>query len=169
MDRLWSGIDIYIAIFGFAKEYNSLALHGSDLPAVGGRCFIRPEALQARIRIIHGGIGSDGYTGQRTQAGTPDKRTTEGKAWSESEPEPEPEVDTAGVYSTTLQHAGALHGMIQALHEEVKAFREVCVSQENPHGHNPDEEFRPELLMPPTKAPKPERKAAHLPTETEED
>lgn len=127
------------------------------------------EALQARIRIIHGGIGSDGYTGQRTQAGTPDKRTTEGKAWSESEPEPEPEVDTAGVYSTTLQHAGALHGMIQALHEEVKAFREVCVSQENPHGHNPDEEFRPELLMPPTKAPKPERKAAHLPTETKED
>ena len=33
------------------------------------------EALQARVRIIHGGIGSDGYTGQRKQDGTPDKRT----------------------------------------------------------------------------------------------
>ena len=30
LDRLWSGIDIYTAIFGFAKEYNSLADHGSS-------------------------------------------------------------------------------------------------------------------------------------------
>ena len=29
LDRLWSGIDIYIAIFGFAKECNSLAVHGT--------------------------------------------------------------------------------------------------------------------------------------------
>ena len=28
LDRLWSGIDIYIAIFGSAKECNSLAVHG---------------------------------------------------------------------------------------------------------------------------------------------
>jgi hypothetical protein len=129
------------------------------------------EALQARVRIIHGGIGSDGYTGQRKQDGTPDKRTSQYKAWSESEPEAEAEAeaDTVGVYSTALQHAGALHGMLQALHEEVKAFGDVCVSEENPHGRNPDEEFRPELLLPPTKAPKPERKAAHVPTATEED
>ena len=29
LDRLWSGIYIYIAIFGCTKGYNSLALHGT--------------------------------------------------------------------------------------------------------------------------------------------
>ena len=127
------------------------------------------EALKARVRIIHGGIGSDGYTGQRKQDGTPDKRTSQGKAWSKSQPEPEPQADTAGVYSTALQHAGALHGMLQALHEEVRAFRDICAREENPDGRDPDEEFRPELLLPPTKAPNPKRKAAQVVTTAEED
>ena len=106
------------------------------------------EALQARVRVIHGGTASDGYTGQRKQDGTPDKRTKQGQAWVEGEPEPELDASPVGVYAAVLQNAGAVHGIIQKLHEEVRLLHEEA---------------------PPTKAPNPVRKAAWVPIVTEED
>ena len=108
------------------------------------------EALRARIRVIHGGIGSDGFTGQRKQDGTPDKRTRQGKAWTDAEPEPEPEAEleaeseSEGVYATLLPNCGALHGILQGLHEEVREDRKL------PDGQRHWDASRPELIKPPT-------------------
>ena len=125
-----------------------------------GLDFVDPdswEALRARIWDIHG----------RKQDGTPDRRTRQGKAWTDAdllrgsrmdaEPEPEAEFEaeseSQSVYATLLnaRDCGALHEVLQGLHEEVLKDRNL------PDGRRQWDESRPELIEPPKRQDNPSR------------